>query len=59
MINPFRSLTLGEVCDRLCEEKSTLIIYHVRSDADAIGSAFALRELLRLMGIPSICACAD
>ena len=55
----FKSLTLEELCERLCENKTTLIIYHVRSDADAVGSAFALRELLRLMGIPAICACSD
>jgi phosphoesterase RecJ-like protein len=55
----FNSLSLGEVCERLCQNKSTLIIYHVRSDADAVGSAFALRELLRLMGIAAICLCDD
>lgn len=55
----FRSLNLQEVCQRLCENKKTLIVYHVRSDADAIGSAFALRELLRVMDIPAICACGD
>ena len=59
MNSSYRALTLSELCDRLCERKSTLIIYHVRSDADAIGSAFALRELLRLLDIPAICACAD
>ncbi|MBQ9085648.1 MAG: DHH family phosphoesterase [Clostridia bacterium] len=59
MINQFHALSLAELCDRLCEKKTTLIIYHVRSDADAIGSAFSLRELLRLMGIPAICACSD
>lgn len=55
----FRTLGFDELCQRLCENKSTLIIYHVRSDADAVGSAFALRELLRIMDIPSYCACAD
>ncbi len=57
--NSFKSLSMDELCDRLCLNKKTLIIYHVRSDADAIGSAFALRELLRVMNIPAICACAD
>ena len=55
----FKSLTLDEVCERLSENKKTLIVYHVRSDADAVGSAFVLRELLRLMGVPSICVCSD
>ena len=47
----FEKLSLDALCDRLRENKKTLIIYHVRSDADAVGSAFALRELLKLMGI--------
>ncbi len=55
----FTSLDLRGLCERICQPKKTLIIYHVRSDADAIGSAFALRELLRIMGIPAFCACAD
>ena len=55
----FKKLSLDELCDKLCENKATLIIFHCRPDADAVGSAFALRELLRLMSIPAICACAD
>ena len=55
----FNRLSFEELCDRLCEYKRTLIVYHVRSDADAVGSAFALRELLCLMGIPALCACSD
>ena len=58
-MSKYQTLSLAEVCQRLCENKRTLIIYHVRSDADAIGSAFALRELLRVMDIPAICACGD
>ncbi len=59
MINNFKKLSFSELCDRICERKRTLIVYHVRSDADAVGSAFALREILALMGIPAICACSD
>lgn len=55
----FKSLSLDALCERLCENKKTLIIYHIRSDADAVGSAFALKELLRLMDIPAVCACSD
>lgn len=58
-MNDFKSLSLREVCSLLCEPRRTLIIYHVRSDADAVGSAFALRELLTSMGIPAMCACGD
>ncbi len=55
----FKTLTLDAVCEKLCENRKTLIVYHVRSDADAVGSAFALRELLRIMGVPAICVCSD
>lgn len=55
----FHELSLEQLCERLCENKKTLIVFHARPDADAVGSAFALRELLRMMQIPAICACAD
>ena len=55
----FKALSLDELCISLCENKKTLIIFHVRPDADAIGSAFALRELLRVMGMQCYCACSD
>ena len=59
MTEQFKALSFDELCQRLCENKRTLIIYHIRSDADAVGSAFALKEILRLMGIPAYCACSD
>ena len=55
----FKQLSFESLCERICENKNTLIIYHARPDADAIGSAFALRELLAAMGINAICACSD
>lgn len=55
----FKALSFEELCERLCEDRKTLIIYHSHPDADAIGSAFALRELLNMMGIQTICACVD
>ncbi len=58
-MNYFRTLGLEQVCELLCENRRTLIVFHSRPDADAIGSAFALRELLRLLNIPAICACSD
>ena len=59
MIDQFKSLTLEGIVCELPKPKNTLIIYHVRPDADAIGSAFALRELLHVMGVPVWCACSD
>lgn len=55
----FKRLSLDELCFSLCESKKTLIIFHVHSDADAVGSAFALREIFRVLGIPAYCACAE
>ena len=55
----FNALTFDQLCQRLCKNKKTFIIYHIRSDADAVGSAFALKELLRVMGIPAYCLCSD
>ena len=55
----FKAFGFEELCDKLCENRKTLIIYHSHPDADAIGSAFALRELLTMMGIQTICACED
>lgn len=53
----YRELTLDEVCAILAEQRSTLIAYHVRPDADAIGSAFALRLMLEAMGSRCVCVC--
>lgn len=55
----FKELSFEALCEKLCENKNTLIIFHSRPDADAVGSAFALRELLFAMGINVICACSD
>ena len=46
----FKRLSLDELCFSICESKRTLIIFHVRSDADAVGSAFALRDIFRVLG---------
>lgn len=59
MIDHFRKLSLEEIAEQLVKPKRTLVLFHVRPDADAIGSAFALRELLRVMGVPVYCACSD
>lgn len=59
MIDHFKAISLDELALRIAENKKTLILFHVRPDADAVGSAFALRELLRVMDIPAYCACTD
>ncbi len=55
----FKKLDMDTLCRELSQKRKTLIVYHVRSDADAVGSAFALRELMRMMGVPAICVCAE
>ena len=55
----FRPVSESAVVDYLKQPYPTLILYHVRSDADAIGSAFALSLWLTSMGSPAYCVCAD
>ena len=58
-MNNTRTLTFGMLCNRLAEPKNTLIICHARPDGDAVGSAFALKEILRQIGCEAYCICAD
>ena len=58
-MNNYTALSLGMLCNKLAEQKNTLIICHARPDGDAIGSAFALKEILRQTGSEAYCICAD
>ena len=49
MINNFRALDMKALCERICENKTTLIVFHARPDGDAVGSAFALKDILDAM----------
>lgn len=49
--------TLDSVCELLIPKKNTIIIFHVRPDADAIGSGFALKLILEAMGSKTLCVC--
>lgn len=53
----FKEYTLDEVCELLIPKKNTLVIFHVRPDADAIGAAFALKLILEAMGSKTVCTC--
>ena len=55
----FKQLSFFRLCERIKEPKSTLIICHARPDGDAIGSAFALKVILRMIGIEAYCVCED
>ena len=55
----FKQLSFFRLCERIKEPKSTLIICHARPDGDAIGSAFALKVILRMIGIEAYCISED
>ena len=55
----FTRLSCEEICARLRGGVDSLVLCHARPDADAIGSAFAVRALLASMGCRAYCACAD
>lgn len=55
----YETLTLEQVASALSHHAPTLILFHARPDGDAVGSAFALRQLLTAMGMPAWCVCAD
>lgn len=52
-------LTKEKVLEALRVPQPTCILFHARPDADAIGSAFALSLLLKELGSPTYCLCAD
>jgi phosphoesterase RecJ-like protein len=54
-----KKLSFSEVCDRLSEIKNTVILFHVRPDGDAVGSALSMKLLLEAMGSRSWCMCAN
>ena len=53
----YKEYTLDEVCKFFAEKKNTLIIFHVRPDADAIGASYALKLVLEAMGTKVLCTC--
>lgn len=57
MYENYKKYTLDEVCALLADKKRTLIIYHVRPDADAIGASFALKLVLEALGCETRCVC--
>lgn len=55
----FQSLTLEELCATIEQPAPTLILLHRGPDGDAVGSAFALRQVLNALGSEAWCVCAD
>ena len=57
--NEFPVLTLREAADRLKTAGRVLICIHQHPDGDAVGSGFALAEMLRGMGKSARVVCGD
>ena len=58
-MNVYRPLDRETLLSRLQEPGDTLILFHRNPDADAIGSAFALKELLSALGSRAWCVCGQ
>lgn len=53
------TLSFEELTERLCIPADTLILFHRKPDADAVGSAFALKTVLASLGSAAWCVCCD
>lgn len=58
-MSAYRELTFEEVLDILRVPEPTLILFHRNPDADAVGSAFAMREVLTDLGSAAYCVCQN
>lgn len=59
MNETFCALSQRKLLCLLKQKKRTLILFHRKPDADALGSALALREMLFQMGSEVLCACSS
>jgi len=55
----FRPLSQKELLDLIVPPTNTLILFHRGPDPDAIGSAFALKQILSALGSRVWCVCSD
>ena len=58
-MSDYRDLSFEELCGALEQPAATLILLHRGPDGDAVGSAFALRQVLESLGSEAWCICAD
>ena len=58
-MSDYRDLSFEELCGMLEQPAATLILLHRGPDGDAVGSAFALRQVLESLGSEAWCICAD
>lgn len=59
MNDQYSELTFDSLCDEFERPEKTIILFHARPDADAIGSSFALKLLLEDMGSEAYCLCEN
>ena len=59
MTNKITAIPLSEAAGRLLDAPSVLIFIHQNPDGDALGSGFALAQMLRGMGKTARVVCAD
>ena len=55
----FNTLSFDALCARLEDTQNTLILFHRNPDADAVGSAFALKQVLKELGSAAYCLCQN
>lgn len=55
----FAALTFEELISRISEPKNTLILFHRNPDADAVGSAYAMKKILADLGSRAWCVCGE
>ncbi len=55
----FRALNLTQTALELAKRQDTLIVFHANPDADATGSAFALKLILESLGMRAYCVCSS
>lgn len=58
-MSEFLSLSFEEVIEKLEVPADTLVLFHRGPDADAVGSAFAMKRILSDLGSRAFCVSAD
>lgn len=58
-MSEFRAITFEEIYSYLASPADTLVLFHRSPDADAVGSAFAMKKVLSDLGSRAWCVCAD
>ena len=56
-MSEFLALSFDALLTRLVRPANTLILFHRNPDADAVGSAFALKKVLTDLGSLALCVC--